>query len=188
MAIHMVRSGGMSRKAAAKAYGVPRTTLLDKLAGGVPEAATPAGRHTVLIKSEEDTLVRYCHLMAEIGYPLTKGEFLGEVKHVLDIDGRTTPFKDNRPGKKWFQIFQKRHPEIKMRTPMSLGHERSVVNIEMITGWYDGVTKFLKKEVPDYETLLTSPRRVFNADESGFPLAPKPGRVLAEKEQDMYIK
>ena len=33
MAIHMVRSGGMSRKAAAKAYGAPRTTLLDKLAG-----------------------------------------------------------------------------------------------------------------------------------------------------------
>ena len=60
----------------------------------------------------------------------------------------------------WFQILQKRHPEITMRTPMRLGHERSVVNNEMITGWYDGVTKFLKKEVPDYEALLTSPRRV----------------------------
>ena len=57
---------------------------------------------------------------------------------------------------------------------MSLGHERLVVSMEMIKGWYGGVSNFLKKEVPDHETL-------FNADESGFPLAPKPGRVLAEK-------
>ena len=48
MAIHMVRSCGMSRKAAAKAYGVPRTTLLDKLAGRVPEAPTSPGRRVVL--------------------------------------------------------------------------------------------------------------------------------------------
>ena len=41
MAMHMVRSGTMSKKAAAKTYGVPRTTLLDKLAGRVPEIPTP---------------------------------------------------------------------------------------------------------------------------------------------------
>ena len=73
-----------------------------------------------------------------------------------------------------------------MSTPIGLGHERSVVNMEIIKGWYDGVYNLLKKEVPDHETLLTSPRRVFNADESGFPFAPKPGRVLAEKGA-MYV-
>ena len=100
MAIHMVCSGAMSKNAAAKAYGVPRTTLLDKLADRVPETSIPPGRHTVLTKAEADTLVRYCLLLAEIGYPLTKVEFLGEVKLVLDIDGRTMPFKDNRLGEK----------------------------------------------------------------------------------------
>ena len=125
--------------------------------------------------------MRYSQLMAEIGYPLTKKEFLREVKRVIDIDDRTTPFPDNLPGKKWFQTFQKRHPEITMRTPMSLGHERSVVNIGMIRGWYDGVFNYLKKEVPGYESLVNSSRRIFNADESGFPLAVKAGRVMAEK-------
>ena len=85
MAIHMVRSGAMSKKAAAKAYGVPRTTPLDILVGRIPETSTPPGRHTVLTRAEEETLVRYCHLMAEIGYPLTKVGFISEVKCVLNI-------------------------------------------------------------------------------------------------------
>ena len=35
--------------------------------------------------------------------------------------------------------------------------------------------------MPDYECLVRNPRRIFNADESGFPLSVKPDRVLASK-------
>ena len=75
-----------------------------------------------------------------------------KVKRVIYIDGRPTSFPDNLPGKKWFHIFQKRHPEETMRTPMRLGHEASIVNIEMIKGWYEGVFNYLKKYVPEYES------------------------------------
>jgi hypothetical protein len=51
----------------------------------------------------------------------------------------------------------------------------------MIQGWYDGLLKFLQDEVPDFKNLLKDPRRMFNGDESGFPLCLKTGKVIAEK-------
>ena len=64
---------------------------------------------------------------------------------------------------------------------MSLGHERAIVNIDMISSWYDGLYKYLNKEVPEYENMIKNPKRIFNADESGFPLQVKTGKVLAPK-------
>ena len=55
MAIEMVRNGQMSKKGAAKAYGVPKTTLLDKLSGRVP-VKTGLGRKTVLTPAEETVM------------------------------------------------------------------------------------------------------------------------------------
>ena len=179
LAIQMVKNGQLSRKAAAKAYGVPKTTLLDKLSGRVPETPTKPGPKTVLTEAEENLLANHARLMAEIGYPLNRQEFSKEVNDILDLDGRRTPFKNNLPQKDWFSGFCKRHPDISIRTPMSLGHERSIVNIDMINAWYDGLYKYLEKEVPDYESMVKNPRGIFNADESGFPLHVKTGKVLA---------
>jgi hypothetical protein len=85
MAIHMVKTGTMSKKLAAKSYGVPKTTLLDKLSGRVPEAPTRPGKKPELTAAEETTLVNYISLMHEIGYPVTRKELLREVKKILDI-------------------------------------------------------------------------------------------------------
>lgn len=62
---------------------------------------------------------------------------------------------------------------------MGLGHDRAAVTLEMTHSWYEGVMKFLKKEVPDYNQLLADPRRIFNADENGFPLQSKAGKPMA---------
>lgn len=121
LVIQMVKTGQLSKKVVAKAYGVPKTTVLDKLSSRVPEIPTKPGPKTVLTAGEESVLVDY----AEIGYPINKREFCGEVKKILDLDGRQTPFKDNLPQKDWFSGFCKRHPYISIRTPMSLGHEIS---------------------------------------------------------------
>ncbi len=96
-AIDMVRYGGMSKKRAALVYGVPRTTLIDKLSGRVPEVAK-SGPSTVLTPAEEETLVNYVSLMASIGYPLSKANLLCEVKRALDRDCRNTLFTNNMPG------------------------------------------------------------------------------------------
>lgn len=64
---------------------------------------------------------------------------------------------------------------------MGLGQERALVTIEKIQSWYDGLHQFLEREVPDYESIIRNPRRVFNGDKTGFPLSVKPDQVLATK-------
>jgi len=58
-AINSVRTGAMSRTAACRMYGVPKTTLLDKLAGRAPEDPTPIGRKPIFTMAEERKLVDY---------------------------------------------------------------------------------------------------------------------------------
>ncbi|KAH3799466.1 hypothetical protein DPMN_153074 [Dreissena polymorpha] len=82
--------------------------------------------------AEEQVLVDYCKHCAKIGYPLKRYELCIEIKKVLDHDGRSNPFKNNLPGKDWDSAFMKRHPAISERTASTLGHQRAIVNQEMI--------------------------------------------------------
>ena len=52
LALKEVRDGRMSRNAASKAFGVPRSTLCDKLDGKTPEDRR-MGPPSVLTKAEE---------------------------------------------------------------------------------------------------------------------------------------
>lgn len=97
MAIQRVDNREMSKKAAAKAFRIPKTTLLDKLSGRVPMHAR-SGPDPVLSHAEEDQLVKYTKDMAHVGYPLTRRDLCQEVKTLLDEDSRKTPFRDNLPG------------------------------------------------------------------------------------------
>ena len=67
------------------------------------------------------------------------------------------------------------------RIPQKLGRERAVVSIEKIKSWYDGLFQYLEKEVADWQAMVKDPRRVFNCDESGFPLSVSSGRVLSPR-------
>lgn len=86
----MVQSGAMSKHKAALSFGV-------QVSGKAPLGSKP-GKPTVLTAAKESVLVKYCILMASIGYPLKRQELLFEVKKVLDHDGRPTSFKENLPG------------------------------------------------------------------------------------------
>ncbi|XP_053403175.1 uncharacterized protein LOC128558284 [Mercenaria mercenaria] len=119
--------------------------------------------------------------MASKGYPVTRDELLTEVKKIIDLDGRNTSFRNNKPGKDWFYAFRRRHPDLSERSAMCLGHHRSVVNMAMIQGWFDGLVEHLQSEVQDYQSLLKDPRRLFNCEQSGFPLCLKTRKVLAER-------
>ncbi|XP_069133297.1 uncharacterized protein [Argopecten irradians] len=160
--IQSVRDGKPKMRAA-RLFGVPKTTLLDKLANRVPEAATKPGAKPVLTFAEENTLVNYAHLMADIGYPITRKEICYEVKRLMDMDGRKTPFTENPPGYNWYMGFLQRHPTLSERTPQALGHERAHISMPMIESWYDKMFNFLKNEVENWEAMVKKPRRVFNA-------------------------
>ena len=101
------------------------------------------------------------------------------VKAMLDKDGRANPFRQNMPGKDWWYAFLKRHPEISQRTPEVLQKSRA----------YSCTPAAIEKWFSDFESFVVlndiknQSRRIWNADESGFPLCPNTSRVIAMRNQ-----
>ena len=70
-AIKFVISGKMGINRAADQYGVPRSTLKDRVSG---RHGTRSGPQPYLSYEEEEELVTYLIKCVEIGYPKTKDE------------------------------------------------------------------------------------------------------------------
>lgn len=179
-AVQRVRDGSMSVRQAAGAYSVPKSTISDKVSGKTLLSKCSPGPVTVLSTEEENRLADWAINMSRVGYGRTKQELLDTVQKILNADGRDNPFTDNRPGKDWYIAFMKRHPILSQRQQQQLGKERAVVSPDKVESWFADLKKYLDTEVHD-DTLWTDPTRWYNADESGFPLNPKGGKVLAMK-------
>ena len=73
-----------------------------------------------------------------------------------------------------------RHPQMKWRTTQELGYDRVQVTEDQILLWFAELQNFLIDEVANYDELISNPKRIFNCDESGFPLQANKSRVLAQ--------
>lgn len=173
-AVHDIREKKISYREAEAAYGIPKSTLYDYSTGKVEFGARP-GPLSILTAAEEQIIVEYAIEMSRIGYGKTREQILEMVKKIIDKDGRPNPFKDNMPGKKWWQLFMKRHPELATRIPEPLQLARAkCCTPECIKAWYVEFDQFLQ-----VHNIKDNPLLIWNADEAGFPLCPKSGKVLA---------
>ena len=146
-AIKAVEEGSSIRKAASK-WGVPRSTVQDMCSGRTKRRA-------------------------KRGFGLTVAEFLDSVKRFLDKDNRKTPFKENRPGRKWFRSFIKRNPQVRLRNARPLDKKRAKISAEDVDQWFTEYEKFILEK-----GLSNKPSQIWNCDESGFDLQGKAGKVL----------
>lgn len=176
-AIDAVRNGEKIAVAARK-FGVPRITLYNKLTGKTQINCT-MGPSTVLSKMHEEILEKWLIAMPKKRFPINRDSLLDSVQKIIIDQKIPNPFTDNRPGKKWYHAFLKRHPNIVEKIPENLSLARDNVSEKDIRHWFQEVETYLKEN--NLEDILTDPTRIFNADESAFFLSPKPGRVLAQK-------
>ena len=72
-ALDTIRQHGVKHGTAAKQFGIPKTTLLDRLKGRVPDEAE-AGAPTVLTTSEEQKLCQFIQESSSMGFPLARNE------------------------------------------------------------------------------------------------------------------
>lgn len=93
----------------AKRFRVPRVTLRNKVTGKSPLICS-MGPETYLTKDEENILEKWIVDMYCRRAPITKHELLDRVQRMITEKQKETPFHDNRPGKKWYNLFLKRHP------------------------------------------------------------------------------
>ena len=174
-----IKSGLSIRKASEK-YEIPRSTLSDKMLMKVPLNVERPGPSGNLSKEQEEILVNYLITMAKIGYGVPRKDVPIIVKEILDkgeAAGHIIPenkkFKNNMPSLQWVYNFFRRHSEISARVPENLGFLRARITETAIREWFAQLTSFLRDEHGiDVEDLLNieNAGRVFNMDESGFPL------------------
>jgi hypothetical protein len=161
---------------ASKLYKIPRTTLIGKIKGIYPEECR-SGAPSVLTANEENILSEWIINMGRMGFPVSKDQLLDSVSLLVKNLGRSNHFTNGRPGRHWYELFSKRHPDISERIAQNLCASRAAVTKSKIQNWH--------KEVEDYFISsginITDPKRIFNTDESAFFLSPKGRKVLAKK-------
>ena len=165
-ALKEVREGRMTCYAASKTFGVPRSTLRDKLSGRSPEGRQ-MGPNPVLTRAEEASLTTFCIKLLKCGFPINHDDLLDIVQKVVKEDKRKTPFTDDRPGKYWFYGFLQRNPQLTERFPEKLTGGRATVTEAHIRKWFADIETYLVEEERAGDVLL-DPHCVFNFDESHF--------------------
>ena len=162
---------GMSVRRAAEEYGIPHSTLHDYVTGRVVFGAK-SGPKAYLTPSEEEELVTFLSSMSSVGYSRSVKQTLEIVQAVVNKKGIDVTVTSS-----WWKSFKSRHKDVVLRNPEMLTHCRitggSDANIE---NYFD----LLEKTIYEAE-INERPCQIFNLDESGFPLNPKPPKVIAKK-------
>eukprot|EP00752_Nemacystus_decipiens_P009450 g8449.t1 len=176
-ACEAVRSGLMSQKAAAAAFGVGRTSLQRRLSGVCAMDARP-GPRTVMTAAEEDAVEDLLLYAGRNYIPLSTADLRERVRQLCN-DGRQIPWnRDKGPGKDWLRGFLGRHERISKRLARIYESNRvTTPEDERLHKFYDFWGEFLAEHKPQ-------PDHIWNTDESGGTIQGTQGqRVLAERGQ-----
>ena len=172
-AMKSVQQDGLSGNMAADLHGVPRSTLKDRLSGRVRHG-TKSGPKPYLSTEEESELARHLLQAADIGFGKTRRDVKCIVEEHLRRKGtlKGTTISDG-----WWEKFLQRNPNLRLRSGDSTAHVRmDAINAENLSAYYD-----LLKSVYDEHGFDSHPEAIYNMDETGVPLEPRPPKVIAAK-------
>ena len=131
-----------------------------------------SGPKAYLTPSEEEELITFLSGMSSVGYLCSVKQTLEIVQAVVNKKGINVTVTSS-----WWKSFKSRHKDVVLRNPEMLTHcwitGASDANIE---NYFD----LLEKTIYEAE-INERPCQIFNLDESGFPLNPKPPKVIVKK-------
>ena len=156
--------------------GVAKSTLFDAVRRG---HLAKKGRQTILEAELEARIAEWVSCMAHIGYGQTKSDIQDKVQELVKKLKITTPWPNDRPSEKWYRGFMNRHPNLHYRMVSALCKERASVSFDNIFEWFMDLRNFLIET--GNQDMFEDPTRIYNCDETGFPLAPKPKKVIVER-------
>lgn len=168
-AIEAVHNGTLSIRRAAEVYNIPKSTLHDRISGKVVQGAS-SGPEPYLTVTEETELVQFLTKCASMGFARNKKQIFDIVDRVLESKGKNVKVSNG-----WWQSFRNRHPNMVLRTSEPLSYIRAVSSSpDIINHYFD----LLESTIVD-NNLLGKASQIFNMDETGMPLDPKPPFVVA---------
>jgi hypothetical protein len=157
LALQSIRSGQMTQREAGRHFNIPESTIRSWRTKKV--TSKRLGPPTALTANEESALVTWCIKMQDIAHCVSVLMLKTKVKQLTS--GRTSRFRAGMPGKKWWNFFSKRHPELVLRTPQGLDGKRAkYISPERCALFYS----FLART---YEERSYSATHIWNMDETG---------------------
>lgn len=147
-------SGGtLSIRRAATDYGVPRTTLQDRMNGVLTRTAAHAHQQA-LTPAQESILVDWVKAQGRRGVPLTLATV---TDYASDIAGKSV-------GESWPRRFRIRHPDLAVKMTSPLEECRAAaLNPAAVAGFYD-ILEELTAE------FAIPPSNIYNMDEKGIQM------------------
>lgn len=176
-AVKFVNDNFGSIRGAAKQFGVPRSSIQFKLRN--PTSKFKSGPDPVLNEAEENELCNFILQLAKRGFPRKKDDIKTCVEDFLKVNPRPNPFRNGKPGDVWFKAFLNRHPNISIRTSEEVTNASACVSEQDIRKWFQEIKQYFDEE--SLLEVIGDPTRVCNADETGFNVCPKTGKILAQK-------
>jgi hypothetical protein len=160
---------GISVRRAAEEYGIPKSTLHDRIVGKV---GSKSGPRRYLDSCEEIELLNFLSHCSSLGYSRTRQQVIDLVQETVNMKGIQTKVSAG-----WWKSFQSRHQDLILRQPEPISQSRLAATSDVVlTNYFD----LLESTLRDCD-LTERPSQIFNLDESGFPLSPKPLKVIAKK-------
>ena len=168
-AIAAVQSKKCTVREASEIYGVPKSTLHDRISGKVIHGSC-SGPERYLTDTEENSLVKFLYKCSSIGFARSKKQVIALVNEIMQKKGKVITVSSG-----WWESFRKRHPDLVLRTAEPLSYARAVcTSDDILDAYYD----MLEATLTD-NGLIGKPMQVFNMDETGMPLDPTPASVIA---------
>ena len=174
-ALYSVIHGGLSGNKAADLHGVPRSTLKDRLSGRVKHG-TKSGPKPYLTVEEEAELTSHLIQAADIGFGKTRRD----VKCIVETYAQQkNTLKGSAVSDGWWSKYLKRNPEISLRCGDSTaGVRMDAINAENMKVYFD-----LLRQIYDEHGFESHPESIYNMDETGVLLEPRPLKIVARKGQ-----
>lgn len=166
---------GKSINRIADEHGVPRTTLKDRLSGRIIHGVKP-GPCPFLSRTEETRLCDFLIESANMGYGKTRRQVLSLAENVAREKGL---LQGARISTGWWKRFLERQPKLSLRRGDATAHVRmDALSQETIDQYFT-----LLREVYEEHNFEANPAQIYNMDETGMPLDPRPPKVVARKGQ-----
>ena len=121
-----VENGELNTSKAAEMYGIPYSTLRDRLKG--KSIKQFGGRPSVLSFEEEKEISTSCQVLQKFGFPLNVDTAGIIVRDYLNDCKRENPFKNSLPGYDWWEGFLRRWPKLVQCKPQHLSSTEPLVH------------------------------------------------------------
>lgn len=175
-----VKSGKCTVRQAAKEFGVPKSSLGDRVSGRVTPGSR-SGPAQLITCADEELLVEFSIYMAKHGFPMTKQQLVSFASSIYKRQHRRVAF--SKLGQTWWLNFRKRQEK-----NITIQPADNVVRGRMVCVRKEAVDQFfhLLSTVLDAHGLRDKPRQIMNCNEMSFHLGKK--RVILPKSASLGSK